>query len=94
VKALSFAVTASGIYFSPCGSRHDRSPLSGFVQTWLPGAEIPIDVLDTSTRRVRTVGTVKAPFDSGRLAVSPDGTRILVHRNTQAADLMLIENFR
>jgi Tol biopolymer transport system component/serine/threonine protein kinase len=94
VKALSFAVTGTGVYFSPCGSRRDRNQVNGSIQTWLPGADIPIQVLDPSTGRVRTVGTVKAPFDSARLAVSPDGKRILIHRNTQASDLMLIENFR
>ena len=94
VKALSFAVTDTGVYFSPCGSRRDRNQLNGFIQTWLAGAEIPIQVLDPSTGRVRTVGTLKAPFDSTRMAVSPDGKRILVHRNTQVSDLMMIENFR
>jgi hypothetical protein len=93
VKELSFAVTATGVYFSPCGSRRDRNPLNGFIQTWLAGAEIPIQVLDP-TGRIRTVGSVKAPFDSTRMAVSPDGKRILVHRNTYLSDLMLIENFR
>jgi Tol biopolymer transport system component len=94
VKELSFAVTDTGVYFSPCGSRRDRNQLNGFIQTWLAGAEIPIQVLDPSTGRVRTVGTLKAPFDSTRMAVSPDGKRILVHRNTQVSDLMMIENFR
>ena len=94
VKELSFAVTDTGVYFSPCGSRRDRNPLNGFIQTWLAGAEIPIQVLDPSTGRIRTVGSVKAPFDSTRMAVSPDGKRILVHRNTYLSDLMLIENFR
>jgi eukaryotic-like serine/threonine-protein kinase len=94
VKALSFAVTDTGVYFSPCGTRHDRNPINGFVQTWPADAEIPIQVLDMSTGRVRTLGTVKPPFDPTRMAVSPDGKRILVHRNTYVSDLMLIENFR
>ena len=94
VKELSFAVTRTGIYFSPCGSRRDRNQLNGFIQTWPAGAEIPIQVLDPSTGRIRTVGSVKAPFDPTRMAVSPDGKRILVHRNTYVSDLMLIENFR
>jgi Tol biopolymer transport system component len=94
VKELSFAVTDSGVYFSPCGNRRDRNQLNGFIQTWSAGAEIPIQVLDPSTGRVRTVGSVKAPFDPTRMAVSPDGKRILVHRNTHLSDLMLIENFR
>jgi eukaryotic-like serine/threonine-protein kinase len=94
VKELSFAVTKNGVYFSPCGSRRDRNQLNGFIQTWLAGAEIPIQMLDPSTGRIRTVGSVKAPFDSTRMAVSPDGKRILVHRNTYVSDLMLIENFR
>jgi Tol biopolymer transport system component len=94
VTSSSFAVTDTGLYFSPCGPRHDRNRINGTVLTWPPGAEIPIQVLDPSTGRVRTVGTVKPPFVAWRLAVSPDGKRILVHRNTVAADLMLIENFR
>ena len=94
VKELSFAVTPTGVYFSPCGNRRDRNPLNGFIQTWLAGAEIPIQVLDPSTGQIRTVGSVKAPFDPTRMAVSPDGKRILVHRSTYLSDLMLIENFR
>ena len=94
VKWLSFAVTASGIYYSPCGDRHDRNQTNGFLQTWLPGSQIPIQVLDSSTGRTRVLGRVAPPFDSARLAVSPDGLTILVHRHTVAADLMAIENFR
>ena len=94
VRWLSFAVTGSGIYYSPCGDRHDRNQMNGFLQTWLPGSQIPIQVLDSSTGRTRVLGKVPPPFDSARLAVSPDGLTILVHRNTATADLMAIENFR
>ncbi len=94
VRWLSFAVTESGVYYSPCGDRRDRNQTNGFLQTWLPGAEIPIQVLDPSTGRTRVLGRVAPPFDSARLAVSPDGSTILVQRNIATSDLMAIENFR
>jgi hypothetical protein len=47
-----------------------------------------------TTGRVRVVASVRAPFDSDNLAVSPDGKTILVHRTTASSDLMLVENFR
>jgi Tol biopolymer transport system component len=94
VKLLSWAVADTGVYYSPCGSRRDRDQTNGFVQTWPPGSQIPIQVLDPSTGRVRVLGSVKAPFEPNRLAVSPDGKTVLVHRNTTSSDLMLIENFR
>ncbi len=34
------------------------------------------------------------PFFLSGLAISPDGKTILVHRGTETADLVLIENFR
>jgi hypothetical protein len=37
---------------------------------------------------------VSAPFLVSDLAVAPDERTILVHRYTEGADLMLIENFR
>jgi hypothetical protein len=88
------AVANTGVYYSPCGSRRARDPTNGFVQTWPPGSQIPIQVLDPSTGRVRVLGSVKAPFEPNRLAVSPDGKTVLVQRNTTTSDLMLIENFR
>ena len=93
VRSLSWAVANTGVYYSPCGSRRDRDKSNGFVQTWAPGSQIPIQVLDPSGR-VRVLGSVKAPFEPNRLAVSPDGKTILVQRNTTTSDLMLIENFR
>jgi hypothetical protein len=94
VRWLSFAVAESGIYYSPCGDRHDRNQTNGFLQTWLAGSEVPIQLLDSSTGRTRIVGSVKPPFDSARLGVSHDGRTILVHRTTEISDLMAIENFR
>ena len=94
VRFLSWAVVNTGVYYSPCGSRRDRDQTNGFVQTWPPGSQIPIQVLDPSTGRVRVLGSVKAPFEPNRLAVSPDGKTVLVQRNTTTSDLMLIENFR
>jgi dipeptidyl aminopeptidase/acylaminoacyl peptidase len=91
---LSFAVVNTGVYYSPCGGRRDREQSGGYIQTWPPGSEIPIHVLDPSTGRVRVLARVKAPFEPRRLAVSPDGKTILIHRNTTISDLMLIENFR
>ena len=94
VRSLSWAVVDTGVYYSPCGSLRTRDRTNGFVQTWPPGSRIPIQVLDPSTGRVRVLGSVTAPFEPNRLAVSPDGKTILVHRNTTPSDLMLIENFR
>ncbi len=94
VRFLSWAVTDTGVYYSPCGNRRDRDQTNGFVQTWPRGSQIPIQVLDPSTGRVRVLGSVKAPFEPNRLAVSPDGKTILIQRNTTTSDLMLIENFR
>jgi eukaryotic-like serine/threonine-protein kinase len=94
VRFLSWAVVNTGVYYSPCGNRRVRDQSNGFVQTWPPGSQIPIQVLDPSTGRVRVLGSVKAPFEPNRLAVSPDGKTVLVHRNTTTSDLMLIENFR
>ena len=94
VRFLSWAVANTGVYYSPCGSGRYRDKSNGFVQTWPPGSQIPIHVLDPSTGRVRVLGSVKAPFEPNRLAVSPDGKTVLVQRNTTTSDLMLIENFR
>jgi Tol biopolymer transport system component len=94
VRFLSWAVANTGVYYSPCGSRRARDRTNGFVQTWPQGSQIPIHVLDLSTGRVRVLGSVKAPFEPNRLAVSPDGRTILIHRNTPNSDLMLIEHFR
>ena len=94
VRFQSFAVVNSDVYYSPCGSRRDRDQSNGFMRTWAPDSEIPIHVLDPSTGHVRILASVKAPFDPARLAVSPDGKTILVHRNTSISDLMMIENFR
>lgn len=93
-RSLSWTVVTTGLYFSPCGNRRVRDQTNGFVQTWPPGSQIPIQVLDPSTGRVRVLGSVKAPFEPNRLAVSPDGKTILVQRNMTTSDLMLIENFR
>ena len=94
VRFQSFAVVNTGVYYSPCGSRRDRDQSNGFIQTWAPDSEIPIHVLEPSTGHVRILASVKAPFDPTRLAVSPDGKTILVHRDSSISDLMLIENFR
>lgn len=94
VKFLSFAVVNAGVYYSPCGSERYRDQSNGYIQTWPPGSEIPIQVLDPSTGRARVVAHVKPPFESRSFAVSPDGKTILVHKYTNISDLMLIENFR
>ena len=94
VKDFSIAVGAAGVYYSPCGNRRDRSRESGRLQTWAPNAEIPIQLLELPSGRVRVLGSVKLPFESLRPAVSPDGKTILVHRTIQLSDLMLIEHFR
>lgn len=78
VKAQAFAVAASGIYYAPCGT----------------GPESFIHLLDTATGRDRVLASIAEPFQASLLAVSPDGTTILVHRYTENADLILLENFR
>ena len=95
VRLLSWAVLRTGgVYYSPCGNRRDRDQTNGFVLTWPRGSPIPIRVLDPSTGQDQFFGSVKAPFEPNRLAVSPDGKTILIQRNTTTSDLMLIEHFR
>ena len=55
---------------------------------WHDVFAIFIDRADARSGKSRTT------VDSARLAVSPDGLTILVHRTTATADLMAIENFR
>ena len=78
VKAEAFTAAAAAIYYSPCES----------------GADASIYRLDAATGQHTIVGRVSAPFLVSDLTVAPDGHTILVHRYTEAADLMLIENFR
>ena len=77
VKAQSFTLAASGIYYAPCDT----------------GPEAFVHLLDRATGRDRVLASVTEPFHASSLAVSPDGT-MLVHRYTENADLMLLENFR
>jgi hypothetical protein len=51
-------------------------------------------LLDRATGRDRVLASVTEPFNASSLAVSPDGTTLLVHRYSENADLMLLENFR
>jgi len=78
VKAQGFTLAASGIYYAQC----DTGP-EGFVH-----------LLDRATGRDRVVASVTEPFNASSLAVSPDGTTMLVQRYAENADLMLLENFR
>ena len=78
VKAQSFTLAASGIYYAPCDT----------------GPEAIVHLLDRATGRDRVLASVTEPFNASGLAVSPDGTTMLVHRYTENADLMLLENFR
>jgi Tol biopolymer transport system component/DNA-binding winged helix-turn-helix (wHTH) protein len=78
IRAEAFAVGAAGIYYSPCSD----------------GADAAVHRLDFATGRDTPIAHVSAPFLVSDLAVAPDGRTILVHRYTEAADLMLIENFR
>ena len=80
-KATAFAVGAQGVYYVECGSNA------------APGLHVM-----ESTGRDRLLGTLEryAPvYDPMGLAVSPDGATILYNKLVNdAADLMLIENFR
>jgi hypothetical protein len=78
IAGKGLAVGATGIYYGPCGSGPQRS----------------IHLIDPATGRDREVGRVSEPFFQSGLAISPDGNTILVHRGTETADLVLIENFR
>jgi Tol biopolymer transport system component/DNA-binding winged helix-turn-helix (wHTH) protein len=94
VRHWSFAVGAGGLYYSPCGSVREVSQESGLLVTWPKGASIPIHRLDLASNRLAVLETVVPPFDPFRLAVSPDGRSLLVHRYVSSTDLMLIENLR
>ena len=78
VKDQSFTLAASGIYYAPCDT----------------GPEDFVHLLDPATGRDRVLGSVTEPFHASNLAVSPDGTTMLVHRYAESDDLMLLENFR
>jgi Tol biopolymer transport system component len=78
VPGKSLTSGAAGIYYGRCGSDPESS----------------LHLIDPATGRDREVGRVSDPFFLSGLAISPDGTTILVHRGTQTADLVLIENFR
>jgi Tol biopolymer transport system component len=77
VKAQTFTLAASGIYYAPCDT----------------GPEAIVHMLDPATGRDRVLASVTEPFYAS-LAVSPDGTTMLVHRYAESDDLMLLENFR
>jgi Tol biopolymer transport system component len=74
----SLAGGAAGIYYGACGSGPQRS----------------IHLIDPATGLDREIGRVSDPFFLSGLAISPDGNTILVHRGTETADLVLLENFR
>jgi len=78
VKPQGFAVSAAGIVYAPCDT----------------GTKSSVHLLDPTTGRDRVLATVSEPFQLSGLAISPDGKTLLVHRYTEAGDLMLIENFR
>jgi len=78
VPGKSLTSGAAGIYYGRCGSDPESS----------------LHLIDPATGRDREVGRVSDPFFLSGLAISPDGNTILVHRGTQTADLVLIENFR
>jgi Tol biopolymer transport system component len=77
-RAEAFTVGRVAVYYSPCSD----SP------------EAAVHRLDPAAGRDTKVARVSAPFLVSDLAVAPDERTILVHRYTEGADLMLIENFR
>jgi eukaryotic-like serine/threonine-protein kinase len=79
VSAVNFAVGPAGIYYAACGPRQGRS----------------IHLFDTAGRD-RVLGSVDDAwgFALDRMAVSPDGQTVLIHRQSLSNDLMLIENFK
>jgi Tol biopolymer transport system component len=79
VNSLYFAVGSAGIYYAACGT----------------GPERALHLLDPRTGQTRVLGTLRDVFRmTDRLAVSPDGKTILVHKDSYSADLMLLENFK
>jgi hypothetical protein len=81
VRELAFAVRPSVIYYAACG----------------PGRSRPLRVFDRRTGQTRDLGILTDVFrmaGGNRVAVSPDGKTILVHRESFTSDLMMIENFR
>jgi hypothetical protein len=82
VKATAFVVGAQGLVYVPCGA----------------GPDTEVHLLDDSTGRDRALGTLPQ-FDTSLvippLVVFPKGESLLYVRHiSDAADLMLIENFR
>jgi hypothetical protein len=79
IRTRYFALAPAGIYYAECGA----------------GPERKLNFYDPRTRQTRLLGTVRDIFGfDGRIAVSPDGKTILVHKESIDADLMLIENYR
>jgi serine/threonine protein kinase/Tol biopolymer transport system component len=79
IRTRFFALAPAGIYYAECGA----------------GPERTLNLYDPRTRQTRRVGAVHDFFGlEGRIAVSPDGKTILVHKGSIDADLMLIENYR
>ena len=78
----AYATTSTAIYYQECG----------------PGPERNVRAMDATTGHDRVVGRTRdvegMPPSMLRLAVSPDGNTVLVHRGSRTMDLMLIENFK
>jgi Tol biopolymer transport system component len=75
----AYAATSAALYYVECG----------------PGPERSVHAIDVATEKHRVLGRTRDVAGLGfDLAVSPDGTTVLVPRETRTADLMLIENFR
>jgi Tol biopolymer transport system component len=78
VSYMAFAVAATGIYYVPC---------------FRDASDPALHLLDPDTGSDRVLGTLEHDF-RGLTTVSFDGRVILYNRGRDAADLMLIENFR
>jgi len=79
IRTRYFMLTPAGIYYAECGA----------------GPERKLNLYDPRTRQTRLVGAIRDHLGlEGRIAVSPDGKTILVHKGSLDADLMLIENYR
>jgi Tol biopolymer transport system component/predicted Ser/Thr protein kinase len=78
--AADFATNALGLYYVQCGGN--------IVHL--------VHFIEAATGRDRVIGRTQYLNTelTSTLAVSPDGKTILVPRETHAADLMMIENFR
>jgi Tol biopolymer transport system component/DNA-binding winged helix-turn-helix (wHTH) protein len=82
----------------PCVEAYDTTSTAIYYQECGRGPERNVRAMDATTGHDRVVGRTRdvegMPPAMLRLAVSPDGNTVLVHRGSRTMDLMLIDNFK